>query len=70
MDSPMKGILFVAGFIAASRLGFAAEYPAPREADGILTNFTFASGEKLPELRIHYHTVGRHAQLDVGGTVS
>ncbi len=36
----------------------AAEYPAPQEADYTLKNFEFASGEKLPELRIHYRTVG------------
>lgn len=36
-----------------------AEYPAPREADYIIRDFKFASGESLPELRIHYRTIGK-----------
>src|SRR5260221_2612617 len=32
--------------------------PQPTEADFVLTTFTFNSGETLPELRIHYRTVG------------
>lgn len=36
----------------------AADYPAPLQADAILRNFAFASGENLPELRIHYRTLG------------
>src|SRR5260221_1499243 len=32
--------------------------PQPTEADFVLTNFTFNSGETLPELRIHYRTLG------------
>jgi homoserine O-acetyltransferase len=37
----------------------AAEYPAPTEGDYQIANFTFASGEKLAQLRIHYRTLGR-----------
>ncbi|MBL8201730.1 MAG: alpha/beta fold hydrolase [Chromatiales bacterium] len=36
----------------------AAEYPAPVEGDFVLKDFRFASGETLPELRIHYRTLG------------
>ena len=36
----------------------AADYPAPTEGDHVLRDFKFASGEVLPELRIHYRTVG------------
>jgi len=39
----------------------AAAAPAPKppaEADYVMNNFTFASGETLPELRIHYRTYG------------
>ena len=48
---------------AALLLGFAvtlrgAEYPAPTEGDFVLRDFRFASGETLPELRIHYRTIG------------
>jgi homoserine O-acetyltransferase len=36
----------------------AADYPAPKEGDFTLRNFKFASGEILPELRLHYRTLG------------
>lgn len=36
----------------------AADYPAPKEASAILTNFRFSTGEVMPELRINYVTVG------------
>jgi len=35
-----------------------AEFPAPVEADFVIRNFRFESGETLPELKIHYRTVG------------
>lgn len=37
----------------------AADYPAPREGDFMMHDFRFASGESLPELRIHYRTFGQ-----------
>jgi homoserine O-acetyltransferase/O-succinyltransferase len=36
----------------------AADYPAPREGDWIVRDFRFHIGEVLPELRLHYSTVG------------
>src|SRR5467141_2781274 len=36
----------------------AADYPAPKEADWVARDFRFHSGETLPEIRIHYTTVG------------
>jgi homoserine O-acetyltransferase/O-succinyltransferase len=36
----------------------AADYPAPVEGDVTLREFRFASGETLPEVRIHYRTLG------------
>src|SRR5262249_47972864 len=39
----------------------AADYPAPREGDWIVRNFRFHTGEVLPELRVHYTTVGTPA---------
>jgi homoserine O-acetyltransferase len=36
----------------------AAEYPAPTEHDVVFKNFKFTSGATLPELRIHYRTLG------------
>jgi homoserine O-acetyltransferase/O-succinyltransferase len=45
-----------------------AEYPAPVEGDHMLRDFRFSRGEILPELRIHYRTIGR-AQRDARGRV-
>lgn len=38
--------------------GRAADYPAPTEGDCTLKDFKFQSGEVLPELRLHYRTLG------------
>jgi len=37
---------------------FAQGYPAPKEANWIMHDFRFHTGEVLPELRIHYTTLG------------
>ncbi|HEY3074513.1 MAG TPA: alpha/beta fold hydrolase, partial [Burkholderiales bacterium] len=39
-------------------VAMAADYPAPREASWIVRDFRFHTGEVLPELRLHYTTVG------------
>ena len=44
----------------------AAGYPAPVEGDHVLRDFHFASGETLPELRIHYRTLGTIQRDDQG----
>lgn len=48
-------VLLLVAWSAAAR---AADYPAPVEGDFVLRDFKFASGENLPELRIHYRTIG------------
>src|SRR5438132_5691451 len=42
-------------------------YPAPAEGDYVIQNFRFRSGETLPELRIHYRTLGTLVCLSSGG---
>ena len=37
---------------------FAADYPAPKEADWVAKDFKFHSGEVMPALRLHYTTIG------------
>ena len=37
----------------------AADYPAPNENDFIARDFKFTSGETMPELRLHYRTLGK-----------
>ena len=36
----------------------AADYPAPKEGDWIAKDFRFHTGDVMPELRLHYTTVG------------
>jgi homoserine O-acetyltransferase len=36
----------------------AADFPAPREGSWVVRDFRFHTGETLPELRLHYTTVG------------
>ena len=37
---------------------FAADYPAPKEGTWIAKDFRFHTGEVMPELRLHYRTIG------------
>jgi homoserine O-acetyltransferase len=36
----------------------AADYPAPKDATFVVKDFQFKSGEKLPEVKLHYYTLG------------
>ncbi len=45
-----------------------AQTPVPVEKDAVLTNFHFASGATLPELRVHYRTLGT-PQREASGKV-
>src|SRR5262245_39962435 len=36
----------------------AADYPKPQDGDWIVNNYRFHNGEILPELRLHYMTIG------------
>jgi len=45
-------------FILTAYPGAAADYAAPREGNWVVRDFRFHTGEVLPELRIHYTTVG------------
>ena len=50
-----------------------ADYPAPKQADWIARDFKFHTGEVLPELRLHYTTIGEpsgQAVLVLHGTGS
>src|SRR6186713_699794 len=47
----------------------AADYPAPIEGDYTIRDFRFRSGEKLPELRMHYRR-GGSPQKDEKGVVT
>jgi len=45
-------------FALISFSAFAADYPAPKQAEWVARDFKFHTGEMLPELRMSYTTVG------------
>jgi homoserine O-acetyltransferase/O-succinyltransferase len=49
-------VAFVLALIAAPAV--AADYPAPKQGDWIAHDFRFHTGEVMPELRLHYTTIG------------
>src|SRR5882724_858019 len=44
--------------VSALAVAAAADYPAPREGDWVAHDFRFHTGEVMPELRLHYTTIG------------
>jgi homoserine O-acetyltransferase len=77
----MRFLRLICAILATATLLQAAtstNYPAPLEADFIVRDFKFTSGESIPELRLHYRTIGtlqkdqqgraRNAVLIIHGT--
>jgi homoserine O-acetyltransferase/O-succinyltransferase len=60
-----KGLLAALAFCVLSLSAMAADYPAPKDGVFTLKDFRFRSGEVLPELRIHYVTVGAPTGIPV-----
>jgi homoserine O-acetyltransferase len=54
----LAGALWCIAFVLVAEPGLAADYPAPKEGSWVVRDFRFQSGEVLPELRLHYTTVG------------
>jgi len=52
----MKKTLFAILMLAFSAAR--ADYPAPQEGTWVARDFRFHTGEVLPELKVHYRTVG------------
>ena len=48
----------------------AADHPAPAEGDYTIRDFKFTDGETLPELRIHYRTLGKAERNAQGKTTN
>jgi homoserine O-acetyltransferase/O-succinyltransferase len=47
-----------AALMLVSVTAMAADYPAPKEGDWVAKDFKFHTGEVMPELKLHYTTVG------------
>jgi homoserine O-acetyltransferase len=52
--------------LTSAALSPAADYPAPGEGDYAIRDFRFNSGQSLPELRLHYRTLGVPRRDDKG----
>lgn len=52
--------------LLAISISMAASCPTPQEGDLVLRDFQFKSGEVLPELRLHYRTIGAPVQDQAG----
>ena len=50
--------LSAAALALTSVTALAADYPAPKQGEWIARDFKFHTGETLPELRLHYTTIG------------
>ena len=54
----LQVILVLIATLLAMNTSLAANYPTPQEGDFIVRDFQFKSGEVLPELKLHYTTIG------------
>ncbi len=63
----LRGSLFL--FFVVFAAAQAAPYPGPIHGDFVIRDFRFAGGEVLPELKLHYFTLGAPAR-DANGRVT
>lgn len=63
-----KLVLAFVGAMALATIVTGQDYPNFVEDDFVLRNFQFSTGETLPELRVHYRTLGK-PQKDARGIV-
>src|SRR2546425_11911135 len=69
MNPTLRIFAFLLSILAAS-FGSAADYSTPTEGDYTIRDFGFASGETLPELRLHYRTLGKPEKDAQGKTTN
>lgn len=68
MTSARPFLLALAFTTAFGASSMAADFPAPTEGDFRIANFKFGTGETLPELKLHYRTIGT-PRRDAAGVV-
>jgi len=54
----LKPLCLAGAILLMSGVADAADYPVPKEADWIARDFKFHTGEVMPQLRLHYTTIG------------
>ena len=69
MNPAIRIFAFLLSILAAS-FGSAADYPEPSEGDYTIRDFKFTSGETLPELHLHYRTIGKPEKDAQGRTTN
>jgi homoserine O-acetyltransferase len=69
MNPTIQVLTFLFSILATSFLS-AADYPTPVEGDYTIRDFKFQSGETLPELRLHYRTIGKPEKDAQGKTTN
>ncbi len=69
MNSTLRIVALSLSIFAAS-FALAADYPAPTEGDYTIRDFKFTSGETLPELHLHYRTIGKPEKDAQGKTMN
>jgi homoserine O-acetyltransferase/O-succinyltransferase len=73
MSPNMNLTIRISGFclsLLAASFASAADYPTPTEGDYTIRDFKFASGQTLPELRLHYRTLGKPEKDSQGKTTN
>src|SRR6266513_1367164 len=68
--NPIIRIFVILLSVSFASIASAADYPAPTEGDFTIRDFKFQSGETLPELRIHYRTLGKPEKDPQGKTTN
>lgn len=58
MPHPARAICAAIASLFVSCFALAADYPAPKEGDWIARDFKFHTGHVMPELKLHYTTIG------------
>jgi homoserine O-acetyltransferase/O-succinyltransferase len=69
MNPTLRIFALLVSFLGASFVS-AVDYPPPTESDYTIRDFKFASGETLPELRLHYRTLGKPEKDAQGKTTN
>src|SRR6187401_3439195 len=67
---PIIRIVVVLLSVLVASVAPAADYPPPTESDFTIRDFKFQSGEMLPELRLHYRTLGKPEKDAEGKTTN
>jgi homoserine O-acetyltransferase/O-succinyltransferase len=69
MNPTLRVFALLLSLLAATS-AWSADYPSPTESDYTIRDFKFASGETLPELRLHYRTLGKPEKDAQGKTTN